>query len=145
MSIARSNREDEAPQQAAAFPVRRTNGVVEVCLIRRKDSVSWGIPKGNIDPGNTAEETALIEALEEAGLEGRLLDRPIGTYRYEKWDVELLVVVYVMHVIEEHDEWEEDRIRERERMSFDEAASLLIDHPSSPLLNAVTKLVARAL
>jgi 8-oxo-dGTP pyrophosphatase MutT (NUDIX family) len=85
MSIARSTREDEAPQQAAAFPVRRTNGVLEVCLIRRKDSAAWGLPKGHIDPGNTAEETALIEALEEAGLEGRLLDRPIGSYRYEKW------------------------------------------------------------
>ena len=145
MPIARSTREDEAPQQAAAFPVRRTNGAVEVCLIRRKDSFTWGIPKGNIDPGNTAEETALIEALEEAGLKGRLLDRPIGTYRYEKWDVELLVVVYVMQVIEEHDDWEEDRIREREWMSFDEAASLLIDHPSSPLLKAVTKLAARVL
>ncbi len=130
------------PQQAAAFPSRRTDGILEVCLIRRRDATGWGIPKGNIDRGNTPEATALIEAYEEAGVEGRLLDRPVGTYRYEKWEVSLLVVVYVMQVLEEHADWEEARIRERKWIPFDQAASLLMNHPIRPLLEAATSLAA---
>jgi len=51
------------PQQAAAIPVRRKKDVFEVCLIRRRESNNWGIPKGSVDPGDTHEETALKEAL----------------------------------------------------------------------------------
>jgi len=132
---------DGRPQQAGSFPVRRTDGMLEVCLIRKREKDGWGIPKGIIDPGNSAEATAMIEAYEEAGIEGRLLGR-VGTYRFEKWGTRLLVVVYVLHVLEEHDDWQEARIRERQWMPFDQAASLLENHPSRPLLDPAMRLAA---
>ena len=69
------------PQQAAAIAVRRNGDRVQVCLIRRKGSRKWGIPKGQVDPGDTHEETALNEAWEEAGIPAPLatLAEPAGT------------------------------------------------------------------
>jgi ADP-ribose pyrophosphatase YjhB (NUDIX family) len=49
---------EKRPRQVAVIAVRR-NGVPELCLIRRKDSDKWGIPKGFIDPGDSPEEAAL--------------------------------------------------------------------------------------
>jgi phosphohistidine phosphatase len=123
------------PQQAAAIAIRRNGDTFEVCLIRKRRSKSWGIPKGLVDPGDTHEETALNEAWEEAGIKGRLLGDAVGTYEYEKWYTTFVVAVYVMEVLEEHDEWQEADIRERRWTSFGEAASLLINHPVRPLLD----------
>jgi len=121
-------------RQAAAIPVRRKGDRLQVCLIRRRGSKSWGIPKGLVDRGDTSEQTALNEAWEEAGLKGRLIGKPLGTYEYEKWEMTLAVVVFAMHVLEESDDWEEASFRQRKWMSFREAASLLTKHPARPML-----------
>jgi 8-oxo-dGTP pyrophosphatase MutT (NUDIX family) len=130
------------PQQAATIAVRRTRDTFEVCLIRKKGSNKWGIPKGLVDPGDTHEETALKEAWEEAGLKGRLIGDPVGTYEYEKWDITFAVVVYLMEVLEQAAEWEEASFRERRWASFRAAASLLVNHPVRPILDRAGALVA---
>jgi 8-oxo-dGTP pyrophosphatase MutT (NUDIX family) len=130
------------PQQAAAIAVRRKNGTFEVCLIRRKGSNSWGIPKGSVDPGDTREETALKEAWEEAGISGRLIGEAIGTYEYEKWSATLEVAVYLMEVLKQQAAWRESSFRERRWMSFDDAASLLIGHPARSFLDRARILAA---
>ena len=129
------------PEQAAAFPVRRVGRELQVCLIRRKTAVEWGIPKGLVDPGDTHEETALNEAWEEAGLSGRLLGTVLGTYRYKKWGTKLTVAVYVMEVLHQESRWEEDLIRERMWTSFAEATELLSGHPVAPLVSRVKALL----
>ncbi len=63
-------------RQAAALPVR--NG--KVCLVTSSNGKRWVIPKGLIEPGQTAGETALQEAWEEAGLVGVLEPDPIGSF-----------------------------------------------------------------
>jgi 8-oxo-dGTP pyrophosphatase MutT (NUDIX family) len=42
---------------------------------RGRDSVTWTLPKGTPDPGESVEETALREVGEETGLEVRILER----------------------------------------------------------------------
>ena len=129
-------------QQAAAIAVRRHGETLQVCLIRRKGSRKWGIPKGQVDPGDTHAETALNEAWEEAGLKGRLIGDLVGTYEYEKWDTTLTVAVYLMEVLEQHDDWEEADFRQRKWASLDDAASLLVNHPVRPLLDRAFGLLA---
>ena len=122
-------------QQAAAIPFRRAGKKLEVCIIRRKGAKrKWGIPKGFIDRGDTAKETALKEASEEAGLTGKVIGDPIGTYEYEKWGTKLEVSVFLMEVKGEDEDWDEADFRERKWVPFDEAADLLDEHPVEPLL-----------
>ena len=130
------------PQQAAAIAVRRKNGAYEVCLIRRKGSNSWGIPKGMVDPGDTREDTALKEAWEEAGISGRLVGAAIGSYEYKKWSATLEVAVYLMEVLKQHAEWEEASFRERRWTSFDDAAAMLAGHPARAFLDRARVLAA---
>jgi phosphohistidine phosphatase len=120
-------------QQAAVIAVRRRETDVEVCLIRRKGTIDWGIPKGLVDPGFTPEQTALNEAEEEAGLGGRLVGDALGTYQYKKWGTTLVVAVFLMQVLEEQEVWPERGFRERRWVARAEAAALLADHPVQPL------------
>jgi 8-oxo-dGTP pyrophosphatase MutT (NUDIX family) len=41
----------------------------------------WALPKGNLDPGERPEETALREVLEETGVSGRLVEK-LGDVKY---------------------------------------------------------------
>jgi ADP-ribose pyrophosphatase YjhB (NUDIX family) len=41
----------------------------QVLLLRRKDNGLWGIPGGSLEPGESLEEAARREVLEEVGLE----------------------------------------------------------------------------
>jgi phosphohistidine phosphatase len=132
-------------QQAASIAVRGPVERVQVCLIRRKDSKRWGIPKGLVDPGETHADTALKEAWEEAGLMGRLLGEPIGTYQYRKWATDFTVAVFLMEVHEAQDDWQEAAIRDRKWTSFDEAGSLLADHPVRSLLTHARELLTQRL
>ena len=122
-------------QQAAVIPFRRGNRGVEVFLIRRRSSESWGIPKGMVDPGDTPEDTAHTEAWEEAGIHGRLIGKPIGVYGYRKWGMSLEVSVYVMEVREAEPRWPESYFREREWFPVKAAFALLDEHPVRPLLD----------
>ena len=128
-------RGEQVKQQAAVIPFRGTGKKLEICLIRKKGSKKkWGIPKGFVDRGDTTKETALKEAGEEAGLKGRLVGDPVGSYEYQKWGVKLDVTVYLMEVKDEDDDWDEADFRERHWTSLQEAAELLERHPVRPLL-----------
>jgi 8-oxo-dGTP pyrophosphatase MutT (NUDIX family) len=137
------SRPEATAQQVAVVAIRRGRDGVEVCLIRRKGSEKWAIPKGFIDRGDTSEEAALNEALEEAGITGELLGGAIGTYDYEKWSGSLTVAVYLMHVAEEQASWREMTFRERSWRSVDQAAVLLASHPVLTLWDRVKERIAR--
>jgi 8-oxo-dGTP pyrophosphatase MutT (NUDIX family) len=132
-----------AARQVAVLAVRRGHDGLEVCLIRRKDSGKWGIPKGFIDRGDTPEQAALTEAFEEAGLKGQILGDAIGTYDYVKLKTALTVAVYVMEVLEEQEQWRERRFRERTWRSPEEAGELLASHPVRTLWERARERLAR--
>jgi len=100
-------------RQSAALPLRGG----KVCVITSSNGKRWVIPKGLIDPGQTAGETALQEAWEEAGLVGALHPEPIGSYLYEKYGQTCHVIVFVMDVTEVAGEWPERQVRERSWVS----------------------------
>jgi 8-oxo-dGTP pyrophosphatase MutT (NUDIX family) len=96
-------------RQAAALPVR--NG--KVCLVTSSNGNRWVIPKGLIEPGETASATALREAWEEAGVVGVLNPEPLGSFFYQKWCGTCHVTVYLMQVTEVAQRWPEGDLRER--------------------------------
>jgi len=46
-----------------------------------KPAGTWALPKGNIDPGERPDETAVREAFEETGVRGRLVEK-LGDVKY---------------------------------------------------------------
>lgn len=101
--------EDAYIRQAGAIPLR--NG--RVCLITSRNGKRWVIPKGLIEPGQTAGETALQEAWEEAGLAGVLEPEPVGSYLYDKYGGTCHVTVFVLRVGDVAQEWPERDSRQR--------------------------------
>ena len=74
----------------------------------------------------TPRESAIKEAFEEAGINGKVPDKKVGDYVYHKDDkidgTTYKVAVYAMRVTYELDIWPEDNQRKREWMSVEKAA-----------------------
>ena len=68
---------------AGGVLVRRLRGRWMVAAIRpqRHGPAVWALPKGHIDPGESAEVTAVREVAEETGARGRSLGK-LGDIRY---------------------------------------------------------------
>ena len=108
--------------QAGAIPYRIADDVLEVLLISTSSGKHLTIPKGLIDPGFSATETALNEAYEEAGIKGDLVMPPMGRYRFRKWGGICEVSVYAMSVTRVMDQWPESSMRRRLWIEYRQAA-----------------------
>lgn len=69
--------------QVAAVCFRKNGAGLEFLLVQT-DGGKWTFPKGNIKPWIGARRSALQEAMEEAGAEGNIDDRPFHTYLASK-------------------------------------------------------------
>ncbi len=93
-------------------------------------SKSWSLAKGNIDRALGPVETARKEAFEEAGVRGRMLTTPIGTYAHHKSaGGNFRVKVFKMHVRKQLSTWPERKERRRRWVSV-RLALKLITNPS---------------
>ena len=103
--------------QVGVLPYRIVDGHVECMLVTSRTSRRWIVPKGHIEPGLTARETARFEAFEEAGLSGVIGRRSIGSYVYtkrpEKGGDTCRVRVYPMEVVHQAEDYPESHQRER--------------------------------
>lgn len=54
------------------LPWRQTEGRREYLIVYESFSLCWSLPKGHMEPGETEEQTALRELLEETGLTAQL-------------------------------------------------------------------------
>jgi len=121
-------------RQVAALPFRDEAAMRRVMLITSLGTRRWILPKGNIEPGLTAPESAEFEAFEEAGVVGRLASSSFGTYSYDKIgeDEEAIlhhVRVYPLKVQQTLEAFPEQEKRERKWMDPDEAIEA-VDEPS---------------
>ena len=69
---------------AGGVVTRRRRGKVQIALAARRTrrgELVWGLPKGEIEEGETPEIAALREVREETGLEARIV-APLGEIRY---------------------------------------------------------------
>jgi 8-oxo-dGTP diphosphatase len=71
----------EIIQAAGGLVVRRRAGQLEIAVVHRPTQLDWSFPKGKLEDGETFEDAAQREVLEETGFVCRLI-RFIGHTEY---------------------------------------------------------------
>ena len=119
--------------RAGCVPARiDPSGRLKLLLIRSRKHPEWYVfPAGGVERGETLQQAAARETMEEAGVSGRL-----GKRVAEVRDATARTVMYSMHVLSEHDEYDE---RWRERRWFD------LGVPGSPRAGQAIAAVREAL
>jgi 8-oxo-dGTP pyrophosphatase MutT (NUDIX family) len=139
----RKAKKGERIRQVAAVPFRlNARGDIEVMLVTSRTTRRFIVPKGWPMKGKSGRKAAAIEAQEEAGVLGKTLKEPAGTYSYWKRladrFVRVDVIVYLLKVTEELADWQEAKRRQRAWLAPADAA-MLIDEPDlSTLVKTLT-------
>lgn len=99
--------------QAAAVCYKVVDNQPEFMLIKSSGR-RWIFPKGKIDPGEDAWETAQREAFEEAGVSGKIDKKRLGTFIHIKQDLkssgkEIVIAAYLLEVISTQEPSEKHR------------------------------------
>lgn len=130
-------RQIPAIRQAGAIAVRLDGDAPRFLLVTaRKDPSRWIFPKGHIEPGERARDTAVRELAEEAGIRGRVI-ASLGRTRLKLRGVEIEVRYFLIEA--------RRSVRRRERRERKwfrhEAARKRLDFPEARRLldKAVTK------
>lgn len=134
-------------RQFAALPYRRSKGgKIEILLVTSRETRRWIIPKGWPISGVEPHNLAALEAMEEAGVTGKVEEKPIGAYRYEKKRSDGTIVLctvdtFALEVEERMPTWPEQGERERKWFGLEEAAQKV----QEPELRALLKKFVRQL
>ncbi len=114
-------------------------------LIKNKRSAHWGFPKGHVEPGETLEQTAIREVLEETGIHIRIL--PDFSYKSEytiQGKVEKSVVIFLAGTKDVQTIIQREEIDDYIWLAYDRAVEMLrFDNDKMILTNAKNFLVDR--
>jgi diadenosine hexaphosphate hydrolase (ATP-forming) len=122
--------------QAGGIVVRQDGDRLSILLVRsKKNPEIWVFPKGHIEPGETAEETALRETQEEAGVDGELIG-PIGEpLEFQSGSETVSVQYFLVRPLAESASPEG---RDKQWLGIDEALALLSFESARTLLRMAT-------
>jgi len=128
--------------QSAIIPYRIADEQLEILLITSSSNKHWIVPKGIIEPGLTAVQSAEKEALEEAGIEGVSNNKKLGCYTYDKWKAQCTVEVFSMQVnhILPKSQWHES-YRKRQWVSVGAAKKMVKQTALIPLFDQLQQQV----
>ncbi len=130
----------EPRRQYAALPWRFTSQV-EVLLASSRDTRRWVIPKGWPMKGRKPHATAALEALQEAGLLGKIEKTSIGVFHYYKRlkngaAVMCKVDVFPMRVLRQRKNWPEKGQRVTRWFPYAAAAEQVVEEELADLIVA---------
>lgn len=116
--------------QYAALPWRISSGRVEIMLVTSRDTRRWVIPKGWPMKGRKPHIVAAIEAVQEAGLIGKMDKMKLGDFGYEKRlasgaTVDCRVEVFSLRVQKQRKKWAEKKQRATRWFDYAVAAELV--------------------
>lgn len=118
-------------EQAGALCFRtQQDNETQVLLLTSRGTGRWVIPKGHVEKHESARKCAAREAMEEAGVSGKVFKKPFGIYSYVKFDAKPVhfVSVFLLRVDAIEPECHESLERKYTWVSPIEASSL-VDEP----------------
>ena len=134
--------------QSAAIPYRiEPTGSVSVLLVTSRTRRRWILPKGKIGRGLDAAQSAGREALEEAGVTGRIVPDAIGRYRQPGRSVlgfvaDVRIEAFALEVEAELVDWPERHQRERSWFTLASARRVVRDAQLRQVLRAFEQWIA---
>lgn len=135
--------------QFAALPFRIGPNGLEVLLLTSRETRRWVIPKGCPIRGLKPKDVAAREALEEAGLVGRIVGkRSVGSYHYtkqlsENQDRLCRVKVFLLSVDRQLDIWPEKQQREWCWMDPQKGAQMVEEGGLAEILRSAFPMIRR--
>lgn len=122
---------DEARVQYAALPYRFRDGL-EILLVSSRETRRWVLPKGWPMKSKKPHSAAAREAMEEAGLVGKIDKKSLGAYHYQKRlkngaTVLCRVQVFPMLVEKQRKSWPEKDQRTTQWFRITEAAEAVAE------------------
>src|SRR3954447_6927769 len=122
-------------EQAGGIVVRPDAAGLSVLLVRaKKDPTLWIFPKGHIEPGETAEATALRETYEESGVEGALVGPVAEPLEFDVGTVHVRVQYFLIRAISERPSPEG---REKQWFTLDDARRMVTFENARRLLDDI--------
>ncbi|KAJ3298052.1 hypothetical protein BCR33DRAFT_421988 [Rhizoclosmatium globosum] len=146
MQAARSGRErqvytsDGVRKVCGVVPVLPDGQIVMVSSAKRVGD--FILPKGGAETDETAPQSAIREAFEEAGIRGTLRPNCLCSFRNEKVNKETGLPTsefhfYIMDVTSLESDWPEAALRTRATFTPSEALDILLKHKSNSLYVAM--------
>lgn len=133
----------KAIPQSGVIPYRWRGGRLQVLLITSRRSGEWVVPKGQLEPDMTPHDSAAKEAVEEAGVVGRVGDASLGAFEYEKWGGLHAVEVFELEVTRELSEWPEKGERSRKWVYAEEAPGLVKHEGLGDIISRLARRLSR--
>jgi 8-oxo-dGTP pyrophosphatase MutT (NUDIX family) len=126
--------------QYAALPWKLDEDL-RILLVTSRETGRWVIPKGWPQKGRKPHQAAAREAVEEAGVSGKIAKSPIGVYTYPKTvaggpAIPCLVEVFPMQVERQRKHWPEQHERTTRWFAASEASSLVQEPELQALMSA---------
>lgn len=113
-------------KSCGAIVYRKFHGNIELLLIKNQNGGHWSFPKGHVEEGETEEETAVREIMEETGIEV-MLDtsfRRVITYSPKKETTKDVIYFLAKAVTYDYTPQEEE-IAQIKWVEINHAASIL--------------------
>jgi 8-oxo-dGTP pyrophosphatase MutT (NUDIX family) len=116
-------------KQFAALPYRLRDGDVEILLVTTRKKRRWSVPKGWPIKRCTPQQTAAVEAYEEAGVRGPVTVKRIGRFKKRRvknnQSVLCEVQIFPLEVRHQQGDWPEKQQRSRIWVNPRQAAALV--------------------
>lgn len=130
--------------QVAALCYRLTDHGPEILLLTSRGKGRWILPKGWPELHFASHVTASIEAFEEAGIRGEVEPKPYASFKSHKGlekgiDIRTNVLVYLVRVTEELEEYPEKGQRKVKWFPVADAVEQVDEPALKPILEAFGK------
>lgn len=131
-------------RSCGAVVYRKINDSIRYLLIKNKRSSNWGFPKGHMENGETPEDTAKREVLEETGIHINIIPGFSSKSDYViQGKIEKSVIVFIGKTFDTQTKIQREEIEDYIWLKFEDAyKSLKFDNDKTILKNARDYLIS---
>ena len=106
-----------------AFPFLLKKGKIYIMIVTSTSGKSWILPKGHPEDDLNKSQVAQLEAYEEAGIKGIIIDTKLcKEFKRDEGDTLIIYPLFIKKILEE---WPEQELRERRLVTIKEALKLI--------------------